>query len=552
MLHRVTIGARMAAAFAVMLLMLTGLGVLTVDRLAAVNARASEMRDTWLPGTSLLGHLLALVSDARSTEAKLLSAPFPAGQDALHASFSAADDVRASYDTLAVSGGDARTLIAAFDRAWAMHKTAAEAAMAAQGAARTRAVGEAAAALDEAGKAVSDALDYTTATGMMVGDDGGAVYRTTRIVVLTFLAAGLLVSAGLAYLSMATVSSPLRRMSETMRRMAAQDLSVTIEGVGRADEIGAMAEALQVFKGSLETEKRVAAERAAEQGAKAQRIVRLETVTQQFEREAGMLVGQISAASTELEATSRSLATNASQTDDQASGAGRAAGEASAGVQSVASAAEELSASIGEISRQVAQSAKVSQAAVDDARRTDTIVRALAEGANKIGEVVELITTIAGQTNLLALNATIEAARAGDAGKGFAVVASEVKELANQTARATEEIARRIGDIQGSTSEAVSAINGIAATISEVSEIATTIAAAVEEQGAATAEIARNVQRTAEATLIVSENIAGVTQSAGETGVASSQVLEAAGSLSRQAEELAKQVKHFLVEARAA
>jgi methyl-accepting chemotaxis protein len=566
MLHRVTIGARMAAAFAVMLLMLTGLGVLTVDRLAAVNARASEMRDTWLPGTSLLGHLLALVSDVRSTETKLWSvpaAPLPLpvpvplpesarGEDVLHASFSAADDVRASYDTLAMPGGDARTLIAAFDSAWARHKLAAEAVMAAQGGDRARAAGEAAAALDDAGKAVSDALDYATATGMMVGDDGGVVYRTTRLVVLSFLAAGLLVSAGLAYLSMVTVSSPLRRMSQTMRRMAAHDLSATIEGVGRGDEIGAMAEALQVFKLSLETEERVAAERAAEQDAKAQRILRLETVTQNFEREAGTLVGQISAASTELEATSRSLASNASQTDDQASGAGRAAGEASAGVQSVASAAEELSASIGEISRQVAQSAKVSQAAVNDARRTDTIVRALAEGANKIGEVVELITTIAGQTNLLALNATIEAARAGDAGKGFAVVASEVKELANQTARATEEIARRIGDIQGSTTEAVSAINGIAATIGEVSEIATTIAAAVEEQGAATAEIARNVQRTAEATLIVSENITGVTQSAGETGVASSQVLEAAGSLSRQAEELARQVKSFLIEARAA
>jgi methyl-accepting chemotaxis protein len=221
-------------------------------------------------------------------------------------------------------------------------------------------------------------------------------------------------------------------------------------------------------------------------------------------------------------------------------------------VQTVAAAAEQLTASISEISRQVAQSAQRSGQAVADAQRTDVIVRALAEAAEKIGHVVGLISNIAGQTNLLALNATIEAARAGDAGKGFAVVASEVKSLANQTAKATEEIGAQIGQIQAATQEAVLAIQGITGTIEEVSAIAVSIAAAVEEQGAATGEIARNVQQTAKSARDVTTNIAGVNRAATETGLAAGQVLDAAGDLSRQAEQLTREVGGFLAEVRAA
>jgi methyl-accepting chemotaxis protein len=221
-------------------------------------------------------------------------------------------------------------------------------------------------------------------------------------------------------------------------------------------------------------------------------------------------------------------------------------------VQTVAAAAEELSASIGEISRQVHQSSKITGQAVTETQRTDTIVRALAEGADKIGKVMELIADIAGQTNLLALNATIEAARAGDAGKGFAVVASEVKSLATQTARATEEIGVQVSQIQAATKEAVGAIEGISTTIQEVSKIAASIAAAVEEQGAATAEIARNVQQTAQAAQDVTVNISGVSRASSETGAAAGQVLSAAGDLSNQAENLTAEVNTFLVDVRAA
>jgi methyl-accepting chemotaxis protein len=217
-----------------------------------------------------------------------------------------------------------------------------------------------------------------------------------------------------------------------------------------------------------------------------------------------------------------------------------------------ASAAEELTGSIGEINRQVAHSAKITAKVVNDARQTDGIVRALADDAQKIGQVVELISSIADQTNLLALNATIEAARAGDAGKGFAVVASEVKNLANQTSKATGQIGAQIAQIQLATGEAVQAIKGITDTIEEASDITTTIAAAVEEQGAATAEIARNVQQTAASTREVTSNITGVSQVASETGTAAGQVLEAAGDLSRQAEQLASEVSAFVADVRVA
>jgi methyl-accepting chemotaxis protein len=215
-------------------------------------------------------------------------------------------------------------------------------------------------------------------------------------------------------------------------------------------------------------------------------------------------------------------------------------------VQTVAAAAEELASSISEISRQVAQSAKVADKALDDAKRTDTVVQALADSANKIGEVVGLISNIAGQTNLLALNATIEAARAGDAGKGFAVVASEVKNLATQTGKATDDISRQITQIQIATKEAVDSIRGISATISEISQIAAAIAAAVEEQGSATQEIARNVQEAASGTQEVSSNIVGVSQGANDTGSAAGEVLSAAGDLSRQAEQLRAEVGQYI------
>jgi methyl-accepting chemotaxis protein len=285
---------------------------------------------------------------------------------------------------------------------------------------------------------------------------------------------------------------------------------------------------------------------------KVQRTQRLDGLLRGFEAKTAVLVGMVASAATELEATSRAMASTTGETVAQATNVTAAVEAASINVQTVASAAEELSASISEIARQVAQSSEIADRAVQDANRTDAIVKTLAEGAQKIGDVVGLISTIAGQTNLLALNATIEAARAGDAGKGFAVVASEVKSLANQTAKATDDISRQIAQIQLATKEAVTAIEAITQTISEVSRIATAIAAAVEEQGAATQEIARNIHEAATGTHQVSVSIAGVSHGAGETGAAATQVLDAAGELSKQAEGLSGDVQHFVAEVKAA
>ena len=357
---------------------------------------------------------------------------------------------------------------------------------------------------------------------------------------------GLLLGGALAWLIGGAIAGPVVGMTGAMRKLAEGDTGVIVPGTDRKDEIGAMAGALQVFKDNRISADRLAAEQATERTISARRVEKLDALTGRFEQTAGELVGMVSSAATELQATAHVMKDTAGQTTQQAMTVSAAAEEASVNVQTVASAAEELSASIGEISRLVAQSAKVAGKAVEDARRTDTVVRALADGAQKIGEVVGLISNIAGQTNLLALNATIEAARAGDAGKGFAVVASEVKSLATQTAKATEDIGRQIAQIQAATKEAVESIQSIGTTIGEVSEIAAAIAVAVEGQGSATQEIARNVQQAAIGTTEVTSTIGAVSEGASSTGAAATQVLGAAEELSKQSERLSGEVGRFI------
>ncbi|KAA2212380.1 HAMP domain-containing protein [Pseudoroseomonas oryzae] len=349
-----------------------------------------------------------------------------------------------------------------------------------------------------------------------------------------------------------SILRPLHQMTGGLARMAEGELAVAIPGGERADEVGTLARAGERLRLSLRQAEALEAEQAQQREQQQQRGQKLDALTQGFETSAGELVGLLSAAATELHATAQSMTGSAGTATSQSQAVASAAEAASANVQTVAAAAEELSASIAEITRQVAQSAQVAGRAAADARRTDETVRALAAAAARIGDVVQMIADIAGQTNLLALNATIEAARAGEAGKGFAVVASEVKNLASQTAKATEEIGSQIGQIQQVTREAVSAITEIAATIDEVNQIAGAIAAAVEEQGSATQEIARNVQQAASGTQAVTRNIGQVSEAAEETGQAAGDVLQAAGELSRQSERLRSEVASFLTEVKAA
>jgi methyl-accepting chemotaxis protein len=279
---------------------------------------------------------------------------------------------------------------------------------------------------------------------------------------------------------------------------------------------------------------------------------RIAKIALEFEGSVGRLISLVTAGCSTLQSTAHSMSQTAIETKEQATKVTSAAGEASTGLHTVAAAAEELTASISEISRQVSQSAAVTAKAVDDSRRTDEAVKKLADGATKIGQIVELIGGIAAQTNLLALNATIEAARAGDAGKGFAVVASEVKNLAQQTAKSTGEIGNQVHQIQESMNDVVQAIKEIGSTIGEVSMIATTIASAVEEQTAATGEIARNVNQTAEASTNVTLNISKVSAGADSTENSAKVVLESAHELSGQAAQLSQQVNVFLAKMKAA
>ena len=368
---------------------------------------------------------------------------------------------------------------------------------------------------------------------------------------ITALLFALAVTAMLVFVRR-SITGPLLGLNRATLRLADGELQTEVPIIASCDEVGDMSRALGVFRLRLIEAKDVQVAREADQAARAARTVRLEALSIAFEAKvAGMTAIQSSAAA-ELQATAQAMSSTATRTNQQASMVATAAAESSAGVQTVAAAAEELTASIGEIGRQVAQSSEITGKAVISARRTDVIVRALAEGAQKIGQVVDLITMIAGQTNLLALNATIEAARAGDAGKGFAVVASEVKNLAQQTTRATTEIGAQISHIQGATAEAVEAISGIGTTIEGISTIAATIAAAVVEQGLATAEIALNVQRMATSADEVTANIQGVSQLASGTGAATTQVLTAAAELSEQSRQLTAEVESFVVTVRAA
>ena len=384
-------------------------------------------------------------------------------------------------------------------------------------------------------------------------DDVDAAFRTTLLRLSLIGGAILTVTLLVAWLVNRDITASLDGLKTAMDRLAKGDLTTAIPGTDRGDEVGGMAATVLVFKDSMtETERLRAAQEAAKRQAAAEQKAALNQMADVFESTIGRLVGMLSSAFAELEATAESMTATAGRSNRQAATVTSAAEEASSGLQTVASAAEELTASIGEISRQVAQSSRITGKAVDDAKRTDAIVRALAEGAEKIGAVVGLITNIASQTNLLALNATIEAARAGDAGKGFAVVASEVKSLATQTGKATQEIGAQITQIQAATKEAVEAIRGISTTIEEVSSIATAIASAVEQQGAATSEIARNVQQTSQAARDVTAGISGVSQAASETGAAAGEVLTAASGLSKQAEQLSSEVGTFLAGVRAA
>jgi len=394
---------------------------------------------------------------------------------------------------------------------------------------------------------------WVIGTGVYIDDLRQQVWQTISQLLLIAVVVALITGA----VSMAVarpMSRALHGMTRAMNALASGDFGVALPGLGRNDEIGEVARAVESFKAKAVAQAKLDADReeARTRAAAADRKAELDRLAGAFETAVGGALDTVTSTSAELDAAATTLLHTAETTQHLSAKVAAAAEEASGNVQSVASATEQLTASVREISRQVRDSSKIAGEAVHQAGRTDARISELSQAASRIGDVVKIITAIAEQTNLLALNATIEAARAGEAGRGFAVVASEVKALANETAKATSEIGVQIAGMQTATMESVAAIKEIGSIIEQISEFASSVAISVEQQDAATREIARNVQQAAQGTTQVATNITDVDRGAVETGSASSQVLVSARSLSTNSHHLKSEVAKFLATVRAA
>ncbi|MBR9971178.1 methyl-accepting chemotaxis protein [Magnetospirillum sulfuroxidans] len=559
-LDNMNIGKKLVVAFGVILLLLVINVALGFSGVRKLESAGSDLADNWLPSVQAVGRLQNVAQTFRrwellhvlATEAdEMKAAEVQLGEISAQIA-----EARKTYEVL-LSSDEERALYAKFGSDFDRYMVSHEKLISLS---RQNRNDEAKTLLSAESLPLFQKMQATLEECVALNGKGAGHSReelrsvasmTTVITIVVFaVVAVLIIGAGLVLRS--GIATPIVAMTEAMRKLADGDKTIVIPAQGRGDEVGAMASAVQVFKDNMIRAEQLAAEQEAERAVQLNRARAVDKLTKDFDNSVSSVLGIVSGAATEMEATAQSMTGNAQQTNDQATMVAAATEEASASVQTVATAAEELSASIAEIGRQVEQSSVTSRAAAEEAERTNKTVQDLAQTSVRIGEVVGLITTIASQTNLLALNATIEAARAGDAGKGFAVVANEVKSLANQTAKATEEITTQISSVQSATREAVRAIEGIVRRIGEINEIASAIAAAVEEQSAATTEIARNVQQAAAGTQEVSSSIGGVSQAASETGTSAEQVLAVARSLSQEAEGLKAMVDEFLGAVKAA
>jgi methyl-accepting chemotaxis protein len=563
MLAKFPIRTKIIAVVAFLMVAMTGMGLLAVKNMRSINANTVDISTSWLPSVRILGDLRAGVITYRNVIREHMLAETLeeklANEKTLATVVESNTKIRAAYEPL-ITSAEERAMYNEWVRLWESYKKGTEEVMALSRKA--------------AGKIPTEAHELNTKTVNKIGLDADVIlkkdidlnnsgadkaaqdaadsYAAAFMMLAVILGAAVVAGIAVSYYLVRDVSTGIASIVTPMQALGNGDLSADVPHQGEKTEIGAMADTLQVFKRALIAKKAADEAAAADAEAKIERGRRVDNITRNFETVIGEIVQTVSSASTQLEASAGTLSATAERAQTLTTTVASASGEASANVQSVASATEELSSSVTEISRQVQESARMATDAVGQARVTNNRVSELSKAASRIGDVVELINTIAGQTNLLALNATIEAARAGEAGRGFAVVASEVKALAEQTAKATGEISQQIAGIQGATQESVGAIKEISGTIERLAEIASTIAAAVEEQGAATQEISRNVQQAAQGTQQVSTNITDVQRGASETGAASSQVLSAARSLSDDSNRLRQEVGKFLESVRAA
>jgi methyl-accepting chemotaxis protein len=563
MLAKYSIRAKITAVVAFLLIAMTGMGLLAVRNMRALNASTVDIGTNWLQSVRVLGDLRAGLITYRNVVREHMLAETAEEKQAMEKTLNTVIEsnlkIRQSYEPL-ISSPEQRTIY----NEWVQLSDSYE-----KGVREVLALSR-----NSAGKIPHEAHELNTKTVNPIGLKADAVlkrdielnntgadtavkeaaadYSTAFAVLAAILGAAIVIGIAVGIYLVRDVSRGIASIVAPMQALGHGDLTAQVPHQGETTEIGAMADTLQVFKQALIAKKAADEAAAVDADAKIERGRRVDGITRDFESMIGEIVETVSSASTQLEASAGTLTATAERAQQLTTAVAAASEEASTNVQSVASATEEMSSSVNEISRQVQESARMAGEAVDQARTTNDRVGELSKAAARIGDVVELINTIAGQTNLLALNATIEAARAGEAGRGFAVVASEVKALAEQTAKATGEIGQQIAGIQSATQDSVNAIKEISGTIEKLSEISSTIAAAVEEQGAATQEISRNVQQAAHGTQQVSANITDVQRGASETGSASSQVLSAAKSLSGDSNRLKLEVGKFLNSVRAA
>ncbi|MCP1971302.1 methyl-accepting chemotaxis protein [Bradyrhizobium elkanii] len=563
MFAKFSIRAKIIAVVAFLLVAMTGMGLLAVWNMRAINASTVDITTNWLPSVRVLGELRAGVITYRNViREHLLSETVEeklAVEKTLASVVEANTKARAKYEPM-ITSPEERALYRQWTDVWDRYRKGTEEVMALSRKEAGKLPHEAHELNSkvvnkiglEADEILNKDIEFNNTGADKAAHDAASNYGSALTMVAILLGIAILVGVGVSFLMIRDVSSGIASIVAPMQALGRGDLTANVPHQGEKTEIGAMADTLQVFKEALVAKKAADEAAAADAEAKIERGRRVDTITRNFEQMIGEIVQTVSSASTQLEASAGTLSSTARRSQELTTSVAAASEEASTNVQSVASATEELSSSVTEISRQVQESARMAGDAVVQARTTNDRVSELSKAAARIGDVVELINTIAGQTNLLALNATIEAARAGEAGRGFAVVASEVKALAEQTAKATGEIGQQIAGIQTATQESVGAIKEISSTIERLSEISSTIAAAVEEQGAATQEISRNVQQAAQGTQQVSANITDVQHGANETGSASSQVLSAAQSLSGDSNRLKLEVGKFLDAVRAA
>jgi methyl-accepting chemotaxis protein len=563
MLAKYSIRTKIIAVVAFLLVAMTGMGLMAVRNMRAINANTVDIVTSWLPSVRVLGELRAGVITYRNVIREHMLAETLeeklAAEKTLATVVEGNTKVRALYEPM-ITSPEERALYREWSELWDKYKAGTQEVMAlsrkAAGKIPTEAHEMNSKTVNKIGLEADNVLkkdiDLNTAGGDKAAQDAADSYASALIMLAAILGTAVIIGIGVSFYLVRDVSTGIASIVTPMQALGKGDLSAQVPHQGEKTEIGAMADTLQVFKQALIAKKAADEAAAVDAEAKIERGRRVDGITRNFEALIGEIVQTVSSASTQLEASAGTLSKTAERSQSLTTAVAAASEEASTNVQSVASATEELSSSVNEISRQVQESARMATDAVGQARVTNDRVSELSKAASRIGDVVELINTIAGQTNLLALNATIEAARAGEAGRGFAVVASEVKALAEQTAKATGEIGQQITGIQAATQDSVTAIKEISGTIERLSEISSTIAAAVEEQGAATQEISRNVQQAAQGTQQVSSNITDVQRGASETGSASSQVLSAAQMLSGDSTRLKVEVAKFLDSVRAA